>query len=531
MAARGQQRKGRGAGRERAQQRKRDPRHEQHAEAAHHRHGREQQHQHRGGARRGGGRDRRAAGGRRALDRRTTLRTRRRAGGGRGVQFLQRLSDPRLELDRVVDGEPDEHRQHGDRGHGQGGPRRRERAEGERRGEQRESERQQPRSACEHEPERAGHHHDHRDQQKRDRARDRLGEIGDDHGLAGDRVARAGGRQLPLRHPHGGADRRDRRVALGLREPRPQPRRDQRAVTAREEVGEALLRDPGPLRGVEDDVGDEFLVLQARCGGESVGERQRDELRAVARGGHLCCFLAELAHFRFAQPARASGAFDRLFSLLAGAGRRLVEAGQLLLDLFGGLVEEGAGAEHDLDRAEFRQPPARSVHAALVRERRARHAPGEASLEAEQPLEVRTEHQLLQVAVDEHRDGLFAELAVEGLCAPVGGARSRDEAAGRSARLQPQREHGADDPQHRGEGQHEWRPPRGATGERGEQPRASHPTSAVGATPCRAARPRRRPGTAARTGFRTRTAPRPVPIRRSGPSRARRCAPPRAARS
>ena len=43
------------------------------------------------------------------------------------------LVEARLELDRVVDGEPDQHRQHGDRGHRQVAAGERQRAEGERR--------------------------------------------------------------------------------------------------------------------------------------------------------------------------------------------------------------------------------------------------------------------------------------------------------------------------------------------------------------------------------------------------------------
>ena len=287
---------------------------------------------------------------------------------------------------------------------------------------------------------------------------------------------------------------------------------------------------PGRLGGVEDDVGDEFLVLQARRRGQPVGERERDELLAVARRGHLRRFLAELR----ALPLRSARARERLlrssFPPACPARRPLVQPGELLLDLFGGLVQERAGAEDDLDRAELRELRARPVRARprsrapSAARARTGSPPGRASARGPSPA---------PAAADCRGPApppALRRTAGRRSACRVGRARGRDEAAGRRAGLQLQREHRAADPEHAASAS--------TSGARLAAPPASAASSlellidgAVGATPCRAARPRRRPGTAARTGFRMRTAPRPVPIRRSGPSRARRCAPRRAARS
>ena len=268
-----------GAHAERAQQRDRDAHDEQHAEAADHRHGREQQHQHRGGAGRGRRRDRRPAGAAaraRAPARRRAWRRARRL--RRRCRALGLLLHARLELDRVVDGEPDEHRQHRDRGHRQRRPDGRQRAERERRGEQRQRERQQPRAPGEDEPERRRHHQQHGDQQQLDRVADRAGQIRDDHRLAGHEVALAV-REPPLRHRHRLADQPDRSRPLRFGEPGLHPHRDQRRVAAREQVGEARLRRARGLGRVEHDVRDEVRVFDARPRVQPVFERERHEAR------------------------------------------------------------------------------------------------------------------------------------------------------------------------------------------------------------------------------------------------------------
>ena len=87
-----------------AHERNRQPNHKQQREVAHHRHRRELQHEHGAGARGSRSDDRRASG-----------------AGGRNRRAVhvkaapgERFLDPRLELDRVVDGQPDQDRQHRD---------------------------------------------------------------------------------------------------------------------------------------------------------------------------------------------------------------------------------------------------------------------------------------------------------------------------------------------------------------------------------------------------------------------------------
>ena len=102
-----------------------------------------------------------------------------------------RLVEARLELDRVVDGEPDQHGQHRDRRHREAAAGERQRAEGHRRGRQRERERQQPQARAEDERERRRHQQQRGGEQHEDRALHGVGEALGHHRHAGHDVARA----------------------------------------------------------------------------------------------------------------------------------------------------------------------------------------------------------------------------------------------------------------------------------------------------------------------------------------------------
>ena len=145
---------------------------------------------------------------------------------------------------------------------------------------------------------------------------------------------------------------------------------------------------------------------------------------------------------------------------------------QLFVDHFGGLVDERAGTEHDLDRVGGGELAAGSRDPALARQGGYGDVPRQAPLQPQQPLEVRAQDQLLQVPVDEHLDRFFAEAVVVALRLTVFGAGAGDQRAGRRARTQGQRErHPARRQQDRRE-QHRSRAPRGASRERGQQPGA-----------------------------------------------------------
>ena len=71
------------------------------------------------------------------------------------------------------------------------------------------------------------------------------------------------------------------------------------------------------------------------------------------------------------------------------------------------------GSEDDLHRVRAGELPARTVRAALGGQRGGWDVARQASLQPDQPLDVGAQHELLQVALDQHRDRLFAEAAVE----------------------------------------------------------------------------------------------------------------------
>ena len=157
--------------------------------------------------------------GRRRARRARSPQSRSGPGGGPARLAAERLADAGLELDRVVDGEADQHRQHGDRGDGQRGAGGRQRAEGQRGGEQRERQRQQARAARRR-PARACR--PSRAAPRSAAARSRSRSISRGRRRSPARPSRRSAPAVCSCHcgiAHGGADRRDRAVALLLGEP------------------------------------------------------------------------------------------------------------------------------------------------------------------------------------------------------------------------------------------------------------------------------------------------------------------------
>ena len=333
-----------------------------------------------------------------------------------------------------------------------------------------------------------------------------------------------------------------------LGQPGLHPHRDQRRVRAGEQVGELLLGRAGRLAGVEHERRDEFGVVEARLGGQPVLQRQRRDPLLESLHHDRARLRSERLRFRRRVSLRERRLRD---DPLCGVRLRfglLGLAGQLFVDLFGRLVHERPRAEHHLHRLRPRQLPARSARPSLRRQRAHRHVARQAPLEPHQLVDVRAQQQLLQAAPHDHVHGLFAEALVVALRRPVLRAGARHERARARARTQPQRERRAPQRKRRDNRDRQPRLAGHAPHEGGEEPGGIHGHEASrwsrrrgelpgGAerrhriTPSRGAPPRRRPGTGARTGFRTRTA---RPQDRTGRSRlatGRRCARPHAARS
>ena len=263
-----------------------------------------------------------------------------------------------------------------------------------------------------------------------------LRQVGDDHRLAGHEVALAV-LQVPLRHRHRLADQRDRARCAALRRARPScaptraPRRGsgtgrRSAAWACRPAWSSRTRAPrrsSRLRG--------SAARSARTGARasprpSWKRADRDLARLLARASRASRARAARARApRWRRPVRpAWPALPRCLVCVASCSSIWL----------GRLVDERAGPEHDLHGLRARELPARPVRR---RPRPASAARGDvarqAALEPGEPLDVRAQHQLLQVALDEHRDRLFAEAPVEALGGPVLGARARHERARRRA--------------------------------------------------------------------------------------------------
>ncbi len=177
------------------------------------------------------------------------------------------LLHPRLVLDRVVDPEPEQDRQHRDRRHRQRRAHERHRPERDRHGGERDQQRQQPQPAAEDQAQHDRHHHEADEQQPQGRARQRVGQVLGHDRRAGDRVGGVA-LELELRHPHGRAHELDRLGPLRVGQRRLQPHLDQRRLRRRHEVGEARLRRRGAARRVEEQRRDEVRVVDPRQPGQ-----------------------------------------------------------------------------------------------------------------------------------------------------------------------------------------------------------------------------------------------------------------------
>jgi hypothetical protein len=431
-------------------QRDRDADHEQDAEAAHHRHGREQQYEepHRRG--RPGRDDRGPAGGSRhhgVLERGGAL-----VAPGRPAPSRALLIEARLELDRVVDRQPDQHGQHRDRRHGEAPAGEREPSEGHGRRGQRERQREQPQPRAEDERQR-GRHQEHRGhQQHDDGALYRVGKRLGDHRNARDHVRRALPR-LEDPGPRGLLHELDCPPALRLAQLGAHAHLDQRCVGAREQVAEARLRHPR-LGVVEDHLAHEVRVADAREPAEAEAVLQglashvhlelRHHRRAGGLGEPLLLLLGVSAGGR--QLARRPGGLGGIRARRAGAPRELVA------DLLRGGVQEGGRAVDRLGRVEPRElaadggQPARRV-LAMVGERAAkilrRDVATQAALEVEHAQQVLGQHGLAEVALheDDHRVVSEVRAVALGGAEAVGGAA--DERVRRRARLEAKGQRGA----------------------------------------------------------------------------------------
>ncbi len=194
---------------------------------------------------------------------------------------------------------------------------------------------------------------------------------------------------------------------------------------------------------------------------------QQLDLLGVAFERDLAGFFAELARFGGAAALRERRAADDLLVL---PGLRLglpALRGELLVDLFDRLVDEGARADHDLHGAQPPKLPAGTVEPALASEPGGGDLAREAPLEPHETADVGAEQQLLQSALHHHVHGLFAEGAVEALRGPVAGAGAPHEGVGGGAGVQTQRERGATQTERHRKHDHQQRPADGGAGEGG----------------------------------------------------------------
>ena len=242
------------------------------------------------------------------------------------------LLDARLELDRVVDGEADEDRQDGDRGHREAGADERHRAERHGGGGECDQQWQESQAGFEQQQEGECHRGDGDDQQGGDPARDAAGECVGDDGDAGDRVGPpcpslnsgilVAWRISSIACLRSAAVRSGRRRAESVRR------------LCREECGEAGLRDVGAARGVEDDLRDERLAVDLRDALDAGGE-----VEAGGGLGGLCLRLRSGGVGRLLLSGRVEAGSG---GLLSGGGRGVATCCWSVLELRGDGVLDGA---------------------------------------------------------------------------------------------------------------------------------------------------------------------------------------------
>ena len=351
----------------------------------------------------------------------------------------------RMELDRVVDGEPDQDGKHGDRGHGQGGADDRHGPEQDAHRRQGDGERQQPRRAARRRAEGGqqgqGHHDERRDEQDLDGAGDVAGERGQDDRSPADHVDALAVGQAEVGKARGRLDEPDRAVALGIGQVGAQAHLDESAARAREQIGEARLRHAHPARRVEHELRDEVGIVDSRQRADAVVEREAQRVAEVLGAHELARLAGQPLLDGLAAPLGgrelARGRHGARLALRLG----LLLAGELLLDLADRLVDERARAVHDLHGLVLGQLRAGPVRAPRKLGHLARHVARDAALQAEQASEIRGEHELRQVLAYQHDHGVVAEALVEVLGGLEGRRVAAHQRVGRRARPQPERQH------------------------------------------------------------------------------------------
>ncbi len=380
------------------------------------------------------------------------------------------LLGARLELDAVVDSEPDQDRQHRHRGQRQRRAEHREQTERDPGRGERDREREQPQPALEHDQQGRRHNQQDGDQHAGDRARDRAREVMQHDRLTGHGVRAVVGR-AEHRHRDRLPDPADRLRLLSVGERGPQPDLDQGRVGRREQVGEARLGLIDPLGLVIDDLGDELRRVDR-------GQRRDAGGHSELLEGLVLLLLLELARGlgRRRGPLGAEVLADR--QLVGGALRAAhggADTGQHRLDL--GVdrrdraVEEGARSVDDLGGPVARQLAARAAGAAVgsvgagERERpqsRARHRvlTGEARLELGQGGEIPGLQQVGQRLVDQHDHGVLTEMPLVGDGRLIADRGFGDERVDPRRRLERQGEQRAAQGEHGDDRERDQRPSR-----------------------------------------------------------------------
>ncbi len=462
-----QQREHRQAGGQRQSEREQDPDHQEQREAADHRDRRQHQHQEAGGGRQARGGDHGPAPSGR-LDRRAR---------GRGAP-LRSLDEPSLELDRVVDREADQHRQHRDRGHGQRAADQRQGSEGEPRCAERDCERKQPHRRAE--DQRQGDHHDRERRREQDEhlGRELLGKPCEDHRNPADHVAgRLRSPASPGQPETRVRDRlpkqRDRLLTLGVAEVRAQPDRDQRRARAGNDRGEPRLRY-APRRGAfADHRGDEARAVEPRQAELAVLKPEVEDPLSEPQRSPLTGGCGGLLLLRSAK-GRVSSPRERLGGCVLGLG---LARGRLLpqdpVGLDRELVEEGRRAEDDRARVEARDRRARRRRRLAADHPAAGGLAREAPFERQHPAQVASLENLAQLPLDQDLDRLVAERPVEALGRGIGARATVDQRVGAAIGLEPKRRDRPDQAQQDGRHDHRRRPLHGTPGDPCQQ--ISHP--------------------------------------------------------
>ena len=460
LPARPQQREAREAGGEGERERDDDSQDEEQGEAADHRDRRQDEHEEPG---RGGeprGRDHRAAAGRR-LDR----------GSGRRDATPSELEEPGLELDRVVDREPDQHRQNRDRGHRQRAAHEREEAERDPRGAEGDRERQESQRRFEDERERDDHRGERGREKDEDLDRELLREPVEDHRDPADDVARrrraeAGG-SLQLERGVGDrlAKEGDRLGAFGVAEPRAKPNRDQGRVGARHDGRQPRLRRAPGHSAVADHRLDIARVVEPGRPGLAVLDGEVLDLLLELHHDLLAGREPRLLLLHGREPLALGARHGPRGCPPRPQDRGLGLLAEELVRLDRELVEEGRRAEDDVARVERGDTRARRGGRLAREHLTTRRLARKAALERQETGQVAGQKQLPEVPLDQHLHRLVTELVVEALGLGVGLGAAIDEGAGTAVGLEAKRRDRADQRQQHRRRNHRRRPFHGPPGD------------------------------------------------------------------